>query len=385
MADITDVFNALKSAIIACLYPPTAAVGGTVTTGDVLTLTATSAVGMTIAGSYTVQVGDTTTTIATALATAITNAAGLMGPLNATASGTTITFGNATGAWTVVGSVTGTETLTITQVPTSGVSPIANIKVEVASGEPLASDLDAIAATTTRALVSIFEAPSYWRNTTRYFEEWQTSVQPTHTLTATVDTTGTIVTIGGTVSTTQNIALIVGFGGAAKPYVYQVKATDTLNSIASALAALVNADTPASASGAAITISAAHKLIARVGGVGTVVKEEMRQTTRIFVNFWCPNPTIRDAVSKPVKNALCETHFLLLADGFAARLITCGDLLNDESEKPGLYRRLVMYDIEYPTTLSSPATEIIVPQLQQTGAAGLPIGTGGLATITTTY
>ncbi len=389
MADISDVFNALKSAILAALYPPTVTVGGTVTSGDVLRLTATSSAGAAIIGNYTVLPGDTTTSIAAALATAFTNAAGLLPPVTATASSTAISFANVMGAWTVAGSVTGTETLTVATIPANGISTLAGAKVEVGSGEPLANDLDAIAATTVlvpppspRALVSVYAAPAYGRNTTRYFEEWQVSVQPGTTLTAAIDATGTVVTLGGTVSVPQNVALLVGAPAAPKAYVYSVASGDTLASIAASLAALVNVDTPAVASGATVTIAAAHKLVARIGGVGSVVKELMRQVERIHVNFWCPSPELRDAVAKPVKPALSGTHFLLLADGTAARIITCGDYLMDEPEKAGLYRRLLMYDVEYGTFEAGKAAQIIAPQAQFDGAS-TALGTG--ATITESF
>lgn len=262
--------------------------------------------------------------------------------------------------------------------PVGGISPVAGILVEVGSGWPLPADLDVIAATlgtsSQRGLVSVFAPLGYWRNTTRYPPQWQVQTAAVDMVTATVS--GQTVTIGGTVSTPQNVAVLVKAGLLPlKPYVYSVQAGDTLNSIAAALAALINADTAASATGAVITVASAAQIKARVGGQGTVIKEVMRQIDRIHMNIWCPSPALGAAVAAPVKAAISGLNFLTLVDQMAARVITCGEYLDDMPEKPGLFRRCIMYDIEYPTTITEPAYEIIVPEEQLDGAQ-TDLGTG---------
>lgn len=277
-------------------------------------------------------------------------------------------------------------------VPGNSLSPVTGCAVLAVAGEANANDLDLVAASLAagqvpRTIVSICAAGGMWRNTTRYPKAWLRQIAGTTTLTLSVDATGTVVTIGGTApgaaGPAQNVALIVGFAGSRpQGFAYSVLPSDTLDSIASALAALVDTATPASASGAQITIPAAHSLVARVGGVSTMLKEVMRQTDRIQVNVWAPigpsnRPQLRDAVAGAVKIALAQDTFLTLADQTAARVVTRGDFLLDDPEKAGLFRRLLNYDVEYATTITMPGPIAIVATGDlQGGAAAIADFTG---------
>jgi hypothetical protein len=244
-------------------------------------------------------------------------------------------------------------------VPTNGISPVANAMVEVGSGWPTANDLDVVAASTTpgnplRLIVSTYCLPGF-QNTTRYPRKWQDMQPGVATLTASVDPTGAVVTLGGAVSSPQNVAVITN----RQAFSYAVQPKDTLASIASGLAALISAATPASASGAAITIPSAHSLVARVGYVTTAGEEVMREKRRFLVAFWAPTPQVRDAASTPVKLALAIPHFLTLSDNTAARIVLCNDMFLDTPEKAGLYRRDLTYEIEYATFQTAPGPEAI--------------------------
>lgn len=211
--------------------------------------------------------------------------------------------------------------------------------------------------------ISIFAPPGMERNTTRYPRDWGVLTPPAVTLTASVDTTGTVITLGGTVSVPQNTAIICN----GKAYLYQLQPSDTLASIATALAALVNVATPASASGAVITIPGAKSLVARVGGVGTAQREVRRQERLFQITFWCPpigpNPSsARDAAVSLVDPILAVTNFLTLADGSSGRLIYVRSTMDDGNEKANCYRRDLFYTVEYGTTQNAPAPEIIVAE-----------------------
>ena len=214
--------------------------------------------------------------------------------------------------------------------------------------------------------VSVFNAPGY-RNTTRYPWKWQRTAAPTITLTATVDPTGTEITIGGTVSTPQNVAAIIG--GAA--FVYQVKSSDTLDSIAAGLAALIAAGGyDASAAGAVITVEDAPPVTAEIGGVSTVSMETMREERRFQIDVWAPTPALRDAASKPVKAAIAALHFLPLADGSNARIVTAGDMMADETAKQLIYRRTLLYQVEFATTQQQQVPQVVAAGTTVQGGFG---------------
>jgi hypothetical protein len=384
VADQSDVFSALKSAALTSVYPPVLSVSGTATAGDMLTVTATpsqgSPIGLVpppITFSYTVEAGDSPAVMAYWLYASFQAAAPLFCGLSATLDGATLTFTANPGVWTLAPEVSGagTETLTVTTVPASGISPIAGVQVLTVSGWPTANDLDAIAASPSlqistgaplRAIVSVYAPQGYFRDTTRYQLEWQTLTPPVKTLTASVaDNT---VTIGGTVTSPQNVVLIVGAGNWNRTYVHAVQPTDTLFSIATALADRISGDTPAIALGATVLIPDAFRLAARIGGQGTVINEIGRQIERYQMHVWAPSPAVRDAVARPIRNSLADIAFLALADGTAAQLKICGDHLIDDPQKAGLYRRTLFFDVEYGTTVTQPAAEITVFEAQHQAA-----------------
>jgi len=247
--------------------------------------------------------------------------------------------------------------------PTPGqVSTVTGSVVRIYPGWPAADQLniDLAAGVVT---VSIFAPPGAYRNTTRYPLNWVTKTAPVTTVTATVDETGTEVTIGGTVSIPQNIAVLVD-GHFAK---YAVQIGDTLNSIATAVAAAVNAFEPAYAVGPVVHIDGARELSARVGGAGVSFKEVMRIERRFQVTFWCPTPALRTAAAKAATLYLAQQNFLTLADGMGSRLITVGEHESDEQQKPLLYRRDVIYSVEYPVTDEETDTQITVGVVSMSG------------------
>jgi hypothetical protein len=193
------------------------------------------------------------------------------------------------------------------------------------------------------------------RNTTRYMEVWQETVEPAPTITATV--AGTVITLGGVPGPQQNIAVLAN--GVA--FVYQTVSEDTLASAATALAAVINAQIPGtSAAGASINLPATAVIAAaRVGTFGTGGMA-IRNQERIFqVGIWAGTQSLRDAVAKVIDPALSNPRFITLPDGFAARIIYHASLLNDSEQKMGIYRRDLLYSIDYATTLTEQEWQIV--------------------------
>ncbi len=253
--------------------------------------------------------------------------------------------------------------------------PVAGGAVTIFHGWPTPNDLDLVvknfnaAPSVPRTIVSIYPRPGMYRNTSRNPSKWRELSRPTKTITAGI--AGNAVTIGGAApglsGPAQNVGLIIGYGRTKRDFVYQTLTSDTLSTIATALAALVNAATPASAAGAVITIPNAWSIATRVGITGVAVRELRRQEETVDVNIWAPSPGLRDQIAGPIRTAFAKFDFLTLADGFAARVRAAGDNWMDDPEKVGLYRRLLSFEVDYPTTESMPAAEIIVFEAQQNG------------------
>lgn len=168
-----------------------------------------------------------------------------------------------------------------------------------------------------------------------------------------------LVTVGGTVSLPQNLALRIN----NKFYVYAVQKGDTLASIAAAIGALIGADIAGtSVSGPVITIGPTGRLqAARVGGVGTVSREVRRQERVVMISVWANAPALRDKIAAAVDVALAQQRFLTMPDGYGARLIYKNSMVIDAQQKADLYRRDLNYTVEYATTVSKQRAAIIAP------------------------
>ena len=186
---------------------------------------------------------------------------------------------------------------------------------------------------------------------------------PTPTVTFSVS--GQTVTIGGTVSVPQNAAVIVN--GAAG-YSYALQQTDTPTTIATALAALVVADHPeATSAGPVLTVPGAVSLVGRAGTFGTSLRELKRQRRDIQIALWANNPTLRDQVAILLDPALAAMEFIPLADGTAGRLVYVSSPHDDTVQKEILYRRNLIYSVEYGTTQTRSDAQIIVPVVDVSG------------------
>ena len=230
----------------------------------------------------------------------------------------------------------------LVNLATPGAVSASGGKVILYPGWPISSRLDDDMAAG-KSHVSVYPRPEE-RLTTRYQSDWQTVSITTPTLT--LSKTFNSVTVGGTVSVPQNATLIVN----GNAYSYGLVSADTLTSVASALAALVNANTPATSTGATVSIPGAYSIVARVGTTGTSIKELRRQERTFQIVIWAPTPSARDSIAKAIDTALAALNFITLADGTAARLIYKGSSMTDQLSKARIYRRDLMYCVEYATT-----------------------------------
>lgn len=239
-------------------------------------------------------------------------------------------------------------------------SAAGGVPCKVYAGWPTESQLDSDLAGRT-AHVTVFPRPEE-RNTTRFPQDWQPQTMNSATLTLTIN--GQQITVGGVVppaNNPHNLSVLAN----GKPYVYAVQTSDTLNSIAASLAALIAADLPGtSAAGAVVTLPGTGRIgAARVGVTGTAVREIRRQERQFQITVWADSPTHRDAVAQPVDQVLAATKFLTMPDGLAARLIYKGSPISDNTQKSRLFRRDLIYLVEYATTQTETETQITQDQL----------------------
>lgn len=231
---------------------------------------------------------------------------------------------------------------------------ITGVPTLVYAGWPQSSQLDAdmaaFAGAGGRLHVTVFPTATE-KNTTRYPRDYTTQSLTPATLTLTV--TGQQVTVGGTVSAPQNVGLIVN----GQAYLYAVQSTDTLSTIAAALAAQVSG---ATASGAAITLpNTARLTAARAGGGGTLTAMTKQQQRTVQITVWADSPAHRAATASAIDSTLSATDFLTLSDNTAGRLTYVGSHIDDKPQKASLFRRDLMYAVDFSTTRSVAGTDVL--------------------------
>jgi hypothetical protein len=240
----------------------------------------------------------------------------------------------------------------------TGQASAVGAQCRVGSGWPTKAQLDPDLA---GGIVNVSVYPtSIEHKTSRYnMAGWQ---QISHNApTVTLTQAGQAITIGGTVPApffAQNVAILIG----GHAFTYAVQQSDTLTTIASALAALI-AITYAgtTSSGAVITLpTGTPQPTLRTGGTGMVGKEVKRQSRVVRIVIWSPTPALRDAVASLLDAFLAQLDFLTLPDGFAGRLLYHHSDLVDLQEKANLYRRDLCYSVEFPTTITQQATDVTV-------------------------
>lgn len=216
---------------------------------------------------------------------------------------------------------------------------IINAGVKIIKGWPLNDELNNDLSAG-NAQVSIFKLDSYERKTNYLGRLWQNDNIPPATITLTISQN--TVTIGGTVTLPQHIAIYTNSNTA---YHYNLQVGDTLNSIATNLAAII----PNSlAVGNVVTIANQYNLSGVVGVVGTSQLNTKRQEQGFMISSWANNNAKRDALGDALDEQLSFYDRLTLPDQYAPfRYMKQHEV--DLCEKQNVYRRDLYYTCEYQT------------------------------------
>lgn len=232
---------------------------------------------------------------------------------------------------------------------------VANAPVKVFAGWPNAQQLDDDLRAGIQS-ISIYTRPEV-SNTTRQGREWIPLPVVTPTIVLTVS--GQTITVSGTPPATGksfNAAALVN----GRACVYAVTSSDTLTSIATALATLINAvASGTSNTGPVITLPGSAVINSvRVGNTGTMM-QVIRTEMRLYqVVIWASTPDYRRALVQAV-NGLSDIERLTLPDQSMARIIYKGGQADDGQQKDLLYRRDLLFTVDFATTKTTGATQAV--------------------------
>lgn len=243
---------------------------------------------------------------------------------------------------------------TITAVYPDGLSSpsVAGVDVTIVKGWPVRNRLDE-QMKSGKALVSIFPTNKE-KVVTKFERKFQTVSVSDPTLSAGVS--GNTVTIGGTVTVPQSVMVIVdGIG-----YSYQVLITDTVDTIASALAGLIP---NAIAVDNVITITDFHSLNARIATASLAAEELGRQEREFMITCWCPTPAIRSLLAPPIDKYLRINYLPVFSDGFVGMTFYSHTDETDHLELMSVFRRDLYFRVQYATTNTEEFMTIAQPVL----------------------
>ena len=96
-----------------------------------------------------------------------------------------------------------------------------------------------------------------------------------------------------------------------------------------------------------------------VGVTGTSMRELKRQERLIQIGIWADSPTHRDAIASALDPAIASMTWLVMPDTSMARLRYKSSPVSDRFENSTLFRRDLMYDVEYGTNEIQTLAQIV--------------------------
>ena len=192
--------------------------------------------------------------------------------------------------------------------------------------------------------VTVFPEAAVQSVTTRWPDEWAVVAAVTPTLTAAIS--GTTVSFAGAAGPGQ-VAGILADNVAA---VHRTEAGDTPERVAAVLASYLATQRIALAAGATVLVPGAARLEARVMADQPALRETRRQRQGFRISCWCADPLTRDRAAGAVDAALSGMDFIALPDGTQGRLRFHAGQVFDHAQNAQLYRRDLVYSVDYATT-----------------------------------
>jgi hypothetical protein len=237
--------------------------------------------------------------------------------------------------------------------------PIGGYPCRITRGDVNAEALNTDLATGT-VNITIRAMDKMARNTTRYFNTWQASATQ-GTPPFAVQMTGTVATFSGV----GGAGAIAGARVRGQAFVYATVAGDTPASVAAALAAQIAG---ASASGAVLTLpSDGGTPVVVVYDNAQVITELRRQEQGFAVTVSANTPDARSIVAAALDTVFAGIDFLTLADGSGGRLRYHSTSIDDVPSRASLWKRTLIYTVEFGTTLTESVPEMVFGTLSLNG------------------
>jgi len=138
----------------------------------------------------------------------------------------------------------------------------------------------------------------------------------------------------------------------AMAVVHRTARGDTPEMVAAVLATYLRTRLIVTVDGATLTVAGQGPMLGRVVADQPVRRETRRQRQVFRLSAWCPDPATRDRVAAAIDTRLSAVDFVELADGTSGRLLFRGSSVLDQGRRARLYRRDLLYSVDYATTVA---------------------------------
>lgn len=219
------------------------------------------------------------------------------------------------------------------------------LKVDVADG--------------TRSHITVYPLPAE-KNTTRFPVDWMPTSSVSPKLTASVSRN--VITFGGTPDPAGNVAVTVNQNA---PVIYTEVNADTLPTVASNVAAAINAailaGITASASGDSVTVNGTPSPAVSVtlGAAGSLISIQRQIEKDFLVTVWARSAADRDSLAETLDASLGNMHRMAISNDFPARIIYQRTNIFEPQHNAPAYRRDLVYSVEWVNSQITQATQIV--------------------------
>jgi hypothetical protein len=251
-----------------------------------------------------------------------------------------------------------TQTTAGAVYPSGTSSPsVAGVDVRVFEGWPVATQLDADIAAG-KAQVSIFTQIGY-SDPGQLLDRWDIATVPVHGMAATLSADQITIALSGTPGVGEYVTAVVQN---RKGYSFANPGGGTSATMAAGLAALIAVDWPSTvASGSNVLVAGTLIRSALIGAVGAIMRRLHRQKSIVRISVWAPTPASRTALTLAIDTAVKQNLRVFMPDGTQALVVYDGTMVFDNRETVSVFRRDLLYMVQYDSTVTYPAYEVTSP------------------------
>jgi hypothetical protein len=126
----------------------------------------------------------------------------------------------------------------------------------------------------------------------------------------------------------------------------------------------------ASSTATTLTVPSGHSLVVRQGAVATLGEVTHRQKHSVMITVWAPTHAARNTLAAAIDVLIKQTNRVTLPDTSQALVIFSRTNVSDEGESSTIYRRDLIYDVEYATLKQFPGYVVTSVTTAITSAVG---------------